>query len=212
MPRIPRILLSQSFYHIMARGNNKNIIFKEGRDYCYFLSLILKYKKEHPFNIYHYCLMPNHVHFLIQTQKGADFSVFMKKLNLSYFYYYKKKYGWVGHFWQNRFKSQPVGKDNYFMQCGKYIELNPVRANIVEDPKDYLYSSYNYYVEGREDMLLTDDFFYEGFGKDKERRQINYKEMFVDAIVEKNYNKKIWGSDGQRYMEKRKINRKLTGG
>ncbi len=211
MPRQRRILLPQSCYHIMARGNNKNIVFKEDRDYLYFLDLILKYKKQHPFNLYHYCLMPNHIHFLIQTKKAADFSVFMKKLDLSYFHYYKKKYGWVGHFWQNRFKSQPVGKDNYFMQCGKYIELNPVRANIVKDPNDYLYSSYSYYAEGKEDKLLTEDFFYKGLGKDKEERQSNYKEMFVDAIVEKNYNKKIWGSDGQRYMEKRKIKRKLIG-
>jgi len=161
MPRQPRFLLSQSYYHIITRGNNRNTIFKEKEDYFYFLKLIAKYKKEHPFDLYHYCLMPNHVHLLIQTRNAKDFSVFMKKLNLSYYHYFKKKYGWIGHFWQNRFKSQPVGKDEYFIQCGKYIELNPIRANIVKDPKDYPYSSYNYYANSKENNLLTDDFFYE---------------------------------------------------
>jgi len=134
MPRLPRFLLSQSCYHVMDRGNNRNIVFKEKEDYFYYLELINKYKKEHPFNLYHYCLMPNHVHFLVQTKKAKDFSIFMKKLNLSYYHHFKKKYGWTGHFWQNRFKSKPVGKDEYFIQCGKYIELNPIRANITKDP------------------------------------------------------------------------------
>ena len=89
--------------------------------------------------------MSNHIYFLIQT-KNKDFSIFMKKLNLSYYHYFKKKYGWVGHFWQNRFKSQPIGKDEYFIQCRKYIELNPVRANIVKDPKEYPYPSYSHYT------------------------------------------------------------------
>ncbi|MEK7664525.1 MAG: transposase [Patescibacteria group bacterium] len=211
MPRQPRIILFQSCYHIITRGNNKNIIFKEDSDYLFFLNLVLKYKKIHPFDIYHYCLMPNHTHFLIQTRKTTDFSIFMKKLNLSYFHYFNKKYGWVGHFWQNRFKSQPVGKDNYFIQCGKYIELNPKRAGIVKDLKEYLYSSYNHYAYGEENELLTDDFLYQTLGKNKKERQANYREMFIDAVINKSYNKKIWGSDSQRYMEKRKIKRKLSG-
>jgi len=104
MPRPPRFILSQSYYHIITRGNNRNVVFKTKEDYLHFLDLINKYKKEHLFDIYHYCLMPNHVHFLIQTKKAPDFSIFMKKLNLAYFHYFKKRYGWTGHFWQGRFK------------------------------------------------------------------------------------------------------------
>jgi len=209
MPRSPRFLLSQSYYHIITRGNNRNIIFKAKKDYLFFLSLITKYKKEHSFNLYHYCLMPNHVHLLIQIKKSTDFSIFMKKLNLAYFYYFKKRYGWVGHFWQNRFKNQPVGKDDYFIQCGKYIELNPVRAVLVNNPKEYPYSSYNYYVQDQEDKLLTDDFFYEGLGRNKKERQANYQQLVIDQIIKKTYNRSIWGSNNQRYMEKQKINRKM---
>lgn len=211
MPRQPRFLLSQSYYHIINRGNNKNTIFKDKEDYLYYLELIFKYKKEHPFDLYHYCLMPNHIHLLIQTNKALDFSTFMKRTNLSYYHYFKKKYGWIGHFWQNRFKSKPVGKDEYFIQCGKYIELNPTRANIVKDPShsQYSYSSYNYYALGENNKLITNNFYYQGLGKDNKERQSNYQDLTIDSIIKKTYNKNIWGSDKQRYMEKRKIKRRM---
>ena len=121
MPRHSRLLLSQSYYHIMTRGNNKNIVFRCHEDYLYFLELISRYKLEHSFDLYHYCLMPNHVHLLVKTNKASDFSTFMKKLNLAYFHHFRQEYGWIGHFWQDRYKSQAVGKDAYFIQCGKYI-------------------------------------------------------------------------------------------
>ncbi|MBU2545491.1 transposase [Patescibacteria group bacterium] len=194
----------------MTRGNNRNIIFKEKEDYVFYLSLISKYKKEHSFDLYHYCLMPNHIHLLIQTNKATDFPIFMKKLNLAYHYYFKKKYGWTGYLWQGRFKSKPVGKDEYFIQCGKYIELNPTRANITKDPQEYLYSSYNYYSQGREDELTTDNFYYEELGKDNKERQLNYQNLLIDKIIKRTYNKEIWGSDSQRYKEKRKIKRRIN--
>ena len=209
MPRTPRFLLSKSYYHIITRGNNRNIVFKEQEDYLFFLGLIDKYKKEHPFDLYHYCLMPNHVHFLIKTGNAAGFSVFMKKLNLAYFHYFKKKYGWTGHFWQGRFKSQPVGKDEYFIQCGKYIELNPIRAGLVKDPKKYSYSSYNYYAQGQKDKLITEGLFYKGLGADERERRINYQQLVVDEIIHRAYIKSIWGSDNQRYKERQKIRRKI---
>ena len=193
----------------MTRGNNRNIVFKSDEDYQYYLELVSKYKIDHPFDLYHYCLMPNHTHFLIQTKKALDFSIFMKKLNLAYFHHYKREYGWVGHFWQDRYKSQAVGKDAYFIQCGKYIELNPVRASIVENPEDYKYSSYNYYAEGKPNHLITPDFMYEEMSKDGTERQIRYKELIVDQIIEESYSKNTWGSTWQRYREQDKINRKL---
>ncbi len=205
MPRPPRLLLSHSYYHVMTRGNNKNIVFKDEDDFYYYLSLIKRYKVVHPFDLYHYCLMPNHTHFLIKTKKAADFSVFMKKINLAYFHYYRRRYGWVGHFWQDRFKTQPVGKDDYFIQCGKYIELNPVRGNLVERPDSYLFSSFTYYSKGDINPLLTEDIFYEDLGKTKTERQKAYTKMIIDEAIENSYRKKIWGSSSQRHNEARKI-------
>lgn len=205
MPRPPRLLLSQTFYHIMTRGNNRHDVFKSRSDYQYFLELISRYKKEHPFDLYHYSLMPNHTHMLVKTNKASDFSTFMKRLNLAYFHHYRQNYGWIGHFWQDRFKSQPVGKDEYFIQCGKYIELNPVRAGLVEKPEDYSYSSYQYYANGANYPLLTEDLLYESFGQNRDERQKTYQEMVIDDIIIGSYKKKIWGSAGERYNEEKKF-------
>lgn len=207
MPRARRFLLSQSYYHIITRGNNRNVVFKSEDDYLYYLELVLKYKFDHSFDLYHYCLMPNHTHFLIQTKKALDFSIFMKKLNLAYFHHYRQEYGWVGHFWQDRYKSQSVGKDAYFIQCGKYIELNPVRARIGQNPGDYQYSSYKYYAKGTLNKLITPDFIYEEMGRDSAERQEQYQKLIIDQIIEESYNKVAWGSDYQRYKEKEKMDR-----
>lgn len=204
MPRPPRLLLSQSYYHIMTRGNNKNVVFRQDEDYLYYLHLIQKYKSQHPFDLYHYCLMPNHVHLLVKTNKASDFSNFMKKLNLAYFHYYHRKYTWVGHFWQDRFKSQAVGKDSYFIQCGKYIEINPLRKGIVKKQEDYKYSSYSYYAKGAPNSLMTEDIFYSDLGEDRLNRQKNYQDMLIEEVVAENYAKNVWGTSYQQYHEGQK--------
>ncbi len=209
MPRPPRLLLSQSYYHIMTRGNNKKIVFKKADDYLYYLHLIEKYKKELPFNLFHYCLMPTHVHQLVRTKDAKDFSVYMKKINLAYFHYYRQHYGWIGHFWQDRFKSQPIGKDSYFIQCGKYIEENPVRKELVINPEDYPYSSYRFYANGEKNDLLTEDILYQDLGKNKLERMKKYKKLMIDEVILESYKKPIWGSDYQRYHEQRKVSYNL---
>lgn len=204
MPRPPRLLLSQSYYHIMTRGNNRHAVFESDEDYLYYLELLGKYKIEHPFDLFHYCLMPNHIHMLVKTSRASDFSTFMKRLNLAYFHHYRQTYGWVGHLWQDRFKSQTVGKDSYFIQCGKYIELNPVRAGMEPNPEDYQYSSYSHYANGAENMLLTDDMFYKDIGTTDKNRQKKYKEIIVEEATIINYSKRVWGSQEQRYNERNK--------
>lgn len=188
----------------MTRGNNKNIVFKEDGDYRYYLKLMQKYKSELPFDLFHYCLMPSHVHMLVHIIDADEFSLFMKKINLAYFYHFKQVYGWVGHFWQDRFKSQPVGKDSYFIQCGKYIELNPVRKGLVGSPEDYKYSSFRHYGEGMVNGLVTNDIFYKELGSGGQKRQQEYQKMMVDEIVAENYSEQVWGSKDQRYNERNK--------
>ncbi len=205
MPRPPRMLLSKSFYHVMSRGNNRHVVFHQPSDYQMYFSLIARFKVIHPFDLYHYCLMPNHTHFLIQTLDAHEFATFMKKLNLSYYHYYNKKYGWVGHFWQGRYKSQPVGKDQYFLQCGKYIELNPVRGHLVINPSDYAYSSYNFYAHGQDMPLLTEDPLYTTLEFTVLERQQKYRNIIISDIIKGSYNEKIWGSASQNHNEQQKI-------
>ena len=153
--------------------------------------------------------MSNHIHFLVKTGDASGFSAFMKSISLAYYYYFKKKYGWTGHFWQERYKSQPVGKDEYFLQCGKYIELNPVRAKTVKDPGSYPYSSYNYYAKGEDNDIITEDFFYKDLGSNNKERQKEYRSILIDEIVNEGYNKPVWGSAIQRHREGQKTRRNL---
>jgi putative transposase len=152
--------------------------------------------------------MPTHTHYEIQTGYAKDFSVFMKKINLAYFHYFRRKYGWTGHLWQGRFRSQPVGKDSYFLQCGKYIELNPVRKRLTKKPEEWPYSSYRFYANGIESDLITTDFMYLELGNKTKQRQRKYSDLVVERIVEKSYKKLVWGSIAQSYSEKRKMIRK----
>lgn len=193
----------------MTRGNNKNVVFREKADYSYYLKRYQEFKKELPFDLFHYCLMPTHVHQLIRTRHASDFSLFMKKINLAYFHYYRKKYGWVGHFWQDRFKSQPVGKDAYFIQCGKYIELNPFRKGLVKNPSDYSFSSYGHYAFGKKNRLITTDMFFLEMSKNESERAQKYIDLIISDSIQESYKKQVWGQDYQRYHETRKKNYNL---
>lgn len=107
----------------------------------------------------------------------------MKRLNLAYYHYFHNHYGFSGYFWQGRFKSQLINSDLYFIQCGKYIELNPVRANLVNNPGDYPWSSYCFYAQGKANNLLTPDIFYKELGQDDKESKKNYQKLVVSDIV-----------------------------
>lgn len=172
MPRIFRILPQEGVFHVLTRGNNRQVVFLDGKDYQQYLDLLKKYKEEHKFRLYHYCLMPNHVHLILETTVESNLSKLMKQLNLSYLYHFRKRYSYYGHLWQGRFKSILIEKDKYLMVCGRYIELNPVRAKIVKEPEDYRWSSYKRYACGQRDNLIDLDPLYQDLGRtDKERRQ-----------------------------------------
>jgi len=107
----------------------------------------------------------------------------MKQVNLTYFHYYRKAYGYFGHFWQDRFNSNIIETDPYLLQCGKYIELNPVRAGIVSHPAQYPYSSYRFYAEGRPDSLITPSPAYLGLTDSAADRQKQYVDFVVDGNI-----------------------------
>ena len=206
MARQPRFMPPGYIYHVINRGNNQNEIFKEGADYEYYLKLVKRFKKEHPFDLYHFCLMTNHVHKLVKINKDSNFSLFMKKINLAYFYYFKQKYGFSGHFWQGRFKSQMVSSDEYLIQCGKYIELNPVRAGLVKSPQDYSWSSYRYYFSGAKNDLIVSDIFYLSLGHDVNERRKNYQNLIVNELDFKKVDPAVAvGRRGFVYNANRKI-------
>ena len=151
MPRRPRVLLDNVCYHIITRGNERRVTFKNENDYKKYISLLLSYKTKYSFKIYGWCIMKNHVHMILESM---CLSKVMHGINLSYAKYFRFKYPSVGHFWQDRFKSYIIQKDKYLINAITYIEYNPVRAKIVSRPEDYKWSSYNARILGKGYKLL----------------------------------------------------------
>ncbi|HZK44064.1 MAG TPA: transposase [Syntrophomonadaceae bacterium] len=145
MPRIARLKSEFTTYHIIVRGNERKDIFTDSGDKKRLLETLVKVKEKYNFHIYAYCLMDNHFHLIIYDN-GNDISLIMKSLNISYVMYFNKKYKRVGHLFQDRYKSEIVDSDRYLLELSKYIHNNPVKANIVENARDYEWSSFRHYI------------------------------------------------------------------
>ena len=128
MPNGPRVLIENACYHIIAKGNHGQVIFKDGQDYGECLNRLRKYKKRYNFLIYGYCLMANHIHILGEIKPVSNISRFMASLLRSYTAYFNNKYTIEGQLWQGRFKSKAILKDGYLLDCINYIEQKPVKT------------------------------------------------------------------------------------
>ncbi len=134
------------YYHIVNRGVDKRVIYKNSEDFEMFLEILCNACQLHGVELHAYVLMSNHYHLLIETTK-ENLSKFMKHINATYAIYFNKKYKRSGHFWQGRFKSWYVTDYAYLYTLVNYIENNPVKAKIVKNVSEYQYSSYQSFVE-----------------------------------------------------------------
>jgi REP element-mobilizing transposase RayT len=144
MPRVARQKSVSGIYHIIIRGINKQIIFEDKEDREKYLEIVQHYKQIDGYQIYGYCLMDNHVHLLVR--EGRDVSQSMKRIGISYVYWYNKKYNRSGHLFQDRFKSEAVESDEYFLTVLKYIHYNPMKAGLTKNIDQYEWSSYKEYI------------------------------------------------------------------
>lgn len=174
MPRKPRQTSKTGVYHFINRGVNKKKLFHKGSDYRQYLKLMEEYSNRLEVQIHHYCLMNNHTHILLRCPDIGSLSRFGHFIQRRYAYYYCKTHHWAEQVFRKRFISVPIDKDSYLLECGRYIERNPVRARLVEDPKDFSHSSYAYYALGEENSLITPNPLYEGMGASKEERLAAY--------------------------------------
>ena len=140
MSRSARQRSSTDIYHVILRGINRQQIFYDEEDYEYFISLLDRFRDISCYEIYAYCLMGNHIHLLIKTGKESLETVF-RRVGASFVYWYNLKYQRVGHLFQDRYKSEAVEDDRYFLTVLRYILRNPVKAGICPSPEDYPYSN-----------------------------------------------------------------------
>lgn len=185
MPRTSRTAPRGHVYHVLTRGNNRQDVFEDYNDFKRYLDLLLRYKEKYQFKLYHYVLMTNHVHLVIEPSgDGGSLSEIMKGINLAYAQHYKRKYRHTGHFWQDRYKSIIISKDEYLIACGSYVELNPVRAKMAEDPKDYQWSSYRAYAYGKRDVPVDEHPVYLQLSGDEGERRRKYREFVRGMLKE----------------------------
>jgi len=181
MPRGARGLVDGGHYHIVTRGIDRRILFQEESDNRYFLDIIRASLTRFKVSIFHYCLMPNHIHLLIKAIKAADLPKFMQTVLQGYAYYFRKKYLSVGFIFQNRYKSRFIENDAYLLECGRYIERNPLRAKLILNLFEYRWSSYLLYATGQQDGIvkLLNPLYLDLGDTDKKR-----KEAYVNYVLQ----------------------------
>lgn len=179
MTKRQTIWIPEAIYHVTTRGNRKEKIFREKIDYLVYLDVVkeaLDYY-DHSYNILAYTLMPNHVHLEIKTEDTHIWHL-MSRINKNYARDFNTKYNLVGHLFQSRYNGELIDTDGYLLEASRYIHLNPVRANIVEKPEDYWWSSYSMYIGKRKEEIINSELILKHFEPGKER--IDYKK-FVEA-------------------------------
>lgn len=180
MPLRARMLYDNAVCHIIQRGNNKQELFRKEYDYVKFKLLMAKYKTVYEFDLYNYCLMPNHIHMLIKIKFALELPKLMQGLLQSFRLHYKREYGSEGHLYQGRYRSKLIEDDTYLLECARYIERNPVRAGISADLSSYRWSSFDHYARGRRDIIITDNPAYAALVGDPAQRM----KIYVDYLSE----------------------------
>jgi len=143
MPRIGRVVAPNMPHHVVQRGHNRNVVFVDDGDYSYYLDTLENWSRQLQVKVYAWCLMTNHVHLLLDP--GDDIKsigLLMKRLAGRQTRFVNKQENRTGSLWDGRYKMSIVDSDEYFLQCCRYIELNPVKAKMVIQPRDYRWSSY----------------------------------------------------------------------
>lgn len=188
MPRTSRVVLPNYPHHIIQRGHNRQAVFATDDDYLYYLDNLKEWKKELGCKVYAYCLMTNHVHLIIDPGDNPEnLALLMKRVSGRQTRYVNKIEGRRGTLWEGRYKSSPVDRDEYLLACCRYVELNPVRAGIVDDPERYKWSSYTNKV-GLPSAWLDFDPGYMRFGRTPKEREEKYKEWVMTSSPEEEWN------------------------
>lgn len=166
--RYRRIYSETGIYHAMSRGNNKSDIFVDVEDKKRYLNILMEKMGDCNFTLYACCIMDNHSHLIIK-EEDQSLSEIMKRINISYANYFNRKYDRVGHVFQGRYRSEPIGDDRYLLTAVRYVHNNPVEAKLVKKCEDFPWSSYNYYIGRFSNGIIDKDFVLSLFAKELDK-------------------------------------------
>lgn len=173
MPRKAREKSRTGIYHIMLRGVNRQTIFEDEEDKERFLKTLQKYKTISKYDLYSYCLMDNHVHLLLK-EREETVSLLMKRISSSYVYWYNKKYERCGHLFQERFRSESVENQAYFLTVLRYIHQNPLKAGLARNVFENRWTSIHEYIEIQK--IIDVDFALRYYSVDRDQAIILFRE------------------------------------
>jgi putative transposase len=205
MARLPRFFAPGYPQHVILRGNNREPIFAADQDYAKLRECLREAAAAHELAIHAYVFMTNHVHLLVLPGTQSSLGKSMQSLGRKYVQYFNYAYRRSGTLWEGRYKATVIDAETYMLTCMRYIELNPVRAGMVEHPRDYRWSSYAAHAEGAADELLTEDRLYRRLGATAEARQAAYRQLFraqlskPDLSAIRDATNKAWALGNERF-------------
>ncbi|MEO5691725.1 MAG: transposase [Usitatibacter sp.] len=182
MPRTSRLRLAEVPVHVVQRGHNRAPCFVDSSDYDRYLCLVAELSKESNCQVHSYVLMPNHVHLLLTPGHVESASTFMQGVNQRYVQYVNRKRKRTGSLWEGRFRSSLVDSENYFFICQRYIEMNPVRAALVDFPGQYRWSSYRANAEAALSEIVCPHQLFIALGSSEGERRKNYRALFQEPL------------------------------
>lgn len=182
MPRRPRMYIPGYTYRVVQRGNNREACFFDSENYLLYLDLLSESLARHEAHLHAYVLMTNHVHLLMTPHATDSISRIMKVLASRYAFFFNKSYRRTGTVWEGRHKSSVVQTESYLLKCYRYIELNPVAANMVQSPEQYRWSSYGVNARGDRCDWITPHSTYLSLGSNLTQRLRGYRQLFEQQL------------------------------
>lgn len=177
MARLPRLTVAGYPHHVIQRGNNRQAIVKTDADREVLLELLGENAKKHQVAINAYVLMDNHFHLLLTPETGEGVPLMMQAVGRRYVRYFNDLHQRTGTLWEGRYKSTLIQSDRYLLACMAYLDLNPVRAGIVGDPRQYVWSSHHHFVGQTNDRRVTPHSLYWSLGNTPFAREAAYTEL-----------------------------------
>ena len=210
MARLPRYVIPGQPQHIIQRGNNRQVIFAADADYQFFRDALIDAADNHGLAIHAYVWMTNHIHLLATPKEEDSISKVFQSVGRKYVRYFNYTYQRSGTLWEGRYRATVVDSERYLLTVMRYIERNPVRADMVAHPRDYAWSSYRRNADGEAGAnadWLTPHREYRRLGRSAEERQAAYRQLFRAAVPKddlqaiRDCTHKGWALGGARFTK-----------
>ena len=182
MARLPRYSITNQPQHIILQGGDGQIIFQQEQDYQYFHDCLEAAAYNYSLKVHAYVLMPDHVHVLATPGNKDSVSRVVQSIGRNYVQYFNECYGGIGTLWEGRYRATVVDPRHYLLTCSRYIELNPVRNQLVDKPQDYPWSSYAHNALAQTDEMITAAGEYQKLGSTERECAREYKKLFRQKI------------------------------